>query len=78
MFYVVMKRFALDDIPVFATEDMMEAYVQAGVTSVDVGNFATEQDMDIANTYIGSKCVSVSVVTFDDTGYAVKNEVIAA
>lgn len=78
MIYVVMKHFPCNDLPVFASRNMAEAYVQAGAFSVDIGKLATEYDESIPPCDIGLPCVSIAVVTFDESGRAVKSEVVAA
>jgi hypothetical protein len=77
MIYVVMKRFIMDDVPVFATTDREKAYVRAGVYANGIGKKATAHDNRISPCDIGTTCVSVSVVTFGNRGFVTRSEVVA-
>ena len=71
MIYVVMKHFAMDDIPVCATtdKDMATALEKQIDDDIERGPvLATEQKMLLAACDISTGCLFASVVTFAADG----------
>jgi len=70
-YYLVMKHFNMDDIPVLLTPHYSRAYklVQRLSKQMDKGEvYATKKDQDLIGADIGSELISVSIVSFDING----------
>ena len=69
--YLVIKRFAMDDVPVLLTHEFVEA--EQAATEIqqetDQGEVhATEAEQQLMRIDIGSELISVGIITFGDDG----------
>jgi hypothetical protein len=74
MKYLVMKRFNLDDVPVFLASTQCAA-LKMVVELLEGDLVATEADEAIAQVDIGSDLAAVMVVTFDNDGNITESEI---
>jgi len=74
MKYLVMKRFNLDDVPVFLASNQVDA-LKMVVDLLEGDLEATEADEATLQTNIGSNLIAVTVVTFDDDGHITGSEI---
>jgi hypothetical protein len=64
--FLVLKRFAMDDVPVLLTDNRREALLCA--VAEEVIEFATEDDQHISGTDIGTELCRVTIIEFDQYG----------
>lgn len=71
MKYLLIKRFAMDDVPVLLTDSLGEADRQAKEIESDMESgdvHATKAEQDLMELDIGTELISVGIVTFGEDG----------
>lgn len=69
--YLVIKRFGCDDVPVFLTDDRLEAEREAAKIEATIDTeerFATQEDESLMQVGIGHELASVGIITFGCDG----------
>lgn len=69
--YLVIKRFAMDDVPVLITQDFNLADKEAKYIEENIGMdeiYATESEQRLMRIDISSELVAVGIITFGDDG----------
>ena len=70
--YLVIKRFGMDDVPVFLTHDSAKAEAEAAEIAVEIDNkrpvFATTDEQELMDVNIRTPLVAAGIITFGDDG----------
>ena len=75
--YLVIKRFAMDDVPVLVTWDYTEAEQEVQNIEQSMSEetiYATEAEQDLMRLDIGSDLISMEIITFGDDGRPLPDE----
>jgi len=79
MKYLVVKRFALDDVPVLLTDDFTEAEQEVKDIEVEIEAhpvFATDAEQQLMEADIGTELIGAGIITFGDDGRPVVSSII--